>query len=231
MQDEAQKLKLSVFGLTHELNGKIIMDMPCNCPECNQVVEHNDMVKHPDDWNNLICESCHDRIEEENNSGKTIDSSGNTISWIYNPDDGLITFFLDSVEISCWSTETDPEVTFLDFMKTWNMAQAAVITDEFGDGWYDGFLKAQKLNEDEDCCLEDIKPDEVRNMSEHAESKHAELKVKPVCFANKGDSEENMAADLSAEEALIKLARKYEVELKYESWDEVANEIIAKINP
>jgi len=48
----------------------------------------------------------------------------------------------------------------------------------FGDGWYDGFLKAQKLDEDKDCYLEDIKEDEVRDMSEYAESKHAELKAK-----------------------------------------------------
>jgi hypothetical protein len=152
------------------------MDMPCNCTECNQVVELNDMVKHPDDCNKLICENCHYRIEEENNSGKTTDGSGNTISWVHDPDDGLMTFFLDSVEITCWVTETEPEVTFLDFMNTWNMAQAAVITDEFGDGWYDGFLEAQKLAEDEDSGLSELKEDEVREMSEHAESKHAELK-------------------------------------------------------
>ncbi|PCI58864.1 MAG: hypothetical protein COB35_12665 [Gammaproteobacteria bacterium] len=51
-------------------------------------------------------------------------------------------------------------------------------TSAFGDGWYDGFLDAQKLAENEDSCLEDIKEDEVRDMSEHAESKHAELKAK-----------------------------------------------------
>lgn len=55
-------------------------------------------------------------------------------------------------------------------------------TSAFGDGWYDGFIKAQKLSEDlvehEFDCLEDIKEDEVRNMSEHAESEHAELKAK-----------------------------------------------------
>jgi len=51
-------------------------------------------------------------------------------------------------------------------------------TSAFGDGWYDGFLKAQKLDEDKDGYLEDIKEDEVRDMSEYAESKHAELNAK-----------------------------------------------------
>jgi len=51
-------------------------------------------------------------------------------------------------------------------------------TSAFGDGWYDGFLAAQKLDEDKDGYLEDIKEDEVRDMSEYAESKHAELKAK-----------------------------------------------------
>jgi len=51
-------------------------------------------------------------------------------------------------------------------------------TSAFGDGWYDGFLEAQKLDEDKDYYLEEINEDEVREMSEHAESKHAELKAK-----------------------------------------------------
>lgn len=51
-------------------------------------------------------------------------------------------------------------------------------SSEFGDGWYDGFLEAKKLANNERDCLEDIKEDEVRDMSEHAESKHAELKAK-----------------------------------------------------
>ncbi len=51
-------------------------------------------------------------------------------------------------------------------------------TSAFGDGWYDGFLEAQKLEENNNDCLEDIKNDEVMGMSEHAESKHAELKAK-----------------------------------------------------
>jgi hypothetical protein len=46
----------------------------------------------------------------------------------------------------------------------------------FGDGWYDGFIDAQKLAEKNRDCLEDINEDEIREMSEHAESKHAELR-------------------------------------------------------
>jgi len=51
-------------------------------------------------------------------------------------------------------------------------------TSAFGDGWYDGFLEAKRLDEDKDFYLDDIKEDEVREMSEHAESEHAELKAK-----------------------------------------------------
>ncbi len=51
-------------------------------------------------------------------------------------------------------------------------------TSAFGDGWYDGFLEAKKLDEDEDFYLEDIKENEVRDMSEHAESEYAESKAK-----------------------------------------------------
>jgi len=51
-------------------------------------------------------------------------------------------------------------------------------TSAFGDGWYDGFLEAKKLNEDENYYLDDTNEDEVREMSEYAESTHAELKEK-----------------------------------------------------
>ncbi len=50
-------------------------------------------------------------------------------------------------------------------------------TSAFGDGWYDGFLEAKKLNKDENFYLEDVTEDEVREMSEHAESDHADLKA------------------------------------------------------
>jgi hypothetical protein len=48
-------------------------------------------------------------------------------------------------------------------------------TSAFGDGWYDGFLEAKRLDQDENFYLENVDDIEVRNMSEHAESKHAEL--------------------------------------------------------
>jgi|TARA_R110002060_G_scaffold9059_1_gene13490 hypothetical protein len=51
-------------------------------------------------------------------------------------------------------------------------------SSEFGDGWYEGFIEAQKLAGNECDCLEEIKENEVRDMSEHAESKYAELKAK-----------------------------------------------------
>jgi len=52
------------------------------------------------------------------------------------------------------------------------------VTSSFGDGWYDGFLEAKKLDKDDEYYLHDINEDEVRCMSEHAESKHAKLKTK-----------------------------------------------------
>jgi hypothetical protein len=51
-------------------------------------------------------------------------------------------------------------------------------TSAFGDGWYDGFLDAQKLAEEDDSGLSELKEDEVREMSEHAESEHADLNAK-----------------------------------------------------
>ena len=50
-------------------------------------------------------------------------------------------------------------------------------TSTFGDGWYDGFFEAKKLNEDKDIYLDDIEEDEVREMSEHAESKYDDAKI------------------------------------------------------
>lgn len=51
-------------------------------------------------------------------------------------------------------------------------------TSAFGDGWYDGFLEAQKLAGEEHCYLEDMKADEILAKSEHAESEHEALKAK-----------------------------------------------------
>ena len=50
----------------------------------------------------------------------------------------------------------------------------------FGDGWYDGFLEAQRLNEDESCCLEEVNKDEIMGWSERAEDKHLELTRKHI---------------------------------------------------
>lgn len=61
-------------------------------------------------------------------------------------------------------------------------------TSAFGDGWYDGFLEAKRLDQDENFYLENVDDIEVRNMSEHAESKHAELKSK----RDKGGSQDDL---------------------------------------
>jgi len=51
-------------------------------------------------------------------------------------------------------------------------------TSTFGDGWYDGFIDAQKLADDDNSGLLELKEEEIRGMSEQAESKHADLKEK-----------------------------------------------------
>lgn len=66
-------------------------------------------------------------------------------------------------------------------------------SSDFGDGWYDGFLDAQKLAGNERDCLEYISEYEVREMSEHAESKHAELKAKAK-LENKSQAVADIAA-------------------------------------
>lgn len=50
----------------------------------------------------------------------------------------------------------------------------------FGDGWYDGFIEAQRLSEDEEYCLEEIQTDEVIGWSERAEEKHTEQTRKNI---------------------------------------------------
>lgn len=43
------------------------MDMPCNCPDCGEVVELNDMVRvegRPD-YSNMVCEDCAENYEDE----------------------------------------------------------------------------------------------------------------------------------------------------------------------
>lgn len=43
------------------------MDMPCNCPECGDVVELNDMVNTDGKLccHSLVCEDCHENLESE----------------------------------------------------------------------------------------------------------------------------------------------------------------------
>jgi hypothetical protein len=52
-------------------------------------------------------------------------------------------------------------------------------TSAFGDGWYDGFLEAQKIIND-GGCLDDITEEEAREMSEHAESDYDDSKNKKL---------------------------------------------------
>jgi hypothetical protein len=45
------------------------MDMPCNCPECGDIVELNDM--HTTEgklcYHSLVCEDCYDELEGDDN--------------------------------------------------------------------------------------------------------------------------------------------------------------------
>ena len=61
-----------------------------------------------------------DLIKEElegDQSGVEIDYFGNKISWLYSDSEGLITFYIDDKEITCWSIEIEPELAVIDFMK------------------------------------------------------------------------------------------------------------------
>lgn len=99
------------------------MDMPTPCPRCGQVVEFEDMVNHPNEFKTLVCEDCHDKIEEENNRGSETDSFGNVVEWHADPDCGLIEFKVNGEEVSAWSYEDDPELAFHNFIEIWNKAQ------------------------------------------------------------------------------------------------------------
>ncbi|MCG9964577.1 hypothetical protein [Shewanella cutis] len=99
------------------------MDMPTPCPRCGEVVEFDDMVRHPNEFKTLVCEDCHDKIEEENNRGSETDSFGNVVEWHADPDDGLINFSVNGVTVADWSFEDDPEDALNCFMKIWNKAQ------------------------------------------------------------------------------------------------------------
>lgn len=43
------------------------MNMPCNCPECGEVVELNDMVKTDGklSYHNMVCQDCYEELENE----------------------------------------------------------------------------------------------------------------------------------------------------------------------
>jgi hypothetical protein len=101
------------------------MDMPTPCPNCGDIVEFHDMANHPNEFRVMVCESCHGRIEEENNSGSGTDNYGNTLRWKADPDDGLIEIFVNNEEVVSWAYEYEAEAYFSEFVKIWRCAQAA----------------------------------------------------------------------------------------------------------
>ncbi len=94
------------------------------CPLCSNVVSSDDMLNHPKEFFTLVCRVCHDKIEDENNRGSETDSFGNVVEWHADPDDGLINFSVNGVEVADWSYEDDPEVALHHFMQIWNKAQS-----------------------------------------------------------------------------------------------------------
>jgi len=100
------------------------MDMPTPCPRCGKVIELDDMVSHPNEFKTLVCEACHDLIEEENNRGFELDSFGNRVEWHAEPKHSLINFKVNDEEITVWGYEDDPELSFFNFMNIWNKAQS-----------------------------------------------------------------------------------------------------------
>jgi hypothetical protein len=101
--------------------------------------------------------------------------------------------YTDETEYDWDAVSYDHNGRFLSDIKRLVALQESIEnSSDFGDGWYDGFLEAQKLAEDENSCLEDIKEDEIREMSEQAESKHDELKTK----ANLENEANDFALDL-----------------------------------
>lgn len=101
------------------------MDMPTPCPNCGEIVEFHDMANHPNEFNVMVCESCRDRIEEENNRGSDTDDYGNTLSWKADPDCGLIEIFANGEEVVSWCYEDEAESVFSEFVKIWKKAQTA----------------------------------------------------------------------------------------------------------
>lgn len=43
------------------------MDMPCNCPECGDIVDLNDMMRTDGKlcYHSLVCEDCYDNLESD----------------------------------------------------------------------------------------------------------------------------------------------------------------------
>jgi hypothetical protein len=109
------------------------MDMPTPCPRCGVVVDLHDMVSHPNEFKSLVCESCHDAIEAENNQGLVIDSYGNKIAWEYLPDEELLEICANGELIATWLCEDEPEDSIKAFMVIWNKAQALVTSEQGGD--------------------------------------------------------------------------------------------------
>lgn len=100
------------------------MDMPTPCPRCGEVVELDDMVSHPNEFKTLVCEACHDQIEEENNRGFETDSFGNRVEWHAEPKHGFINFNVNGEKVTYLGYEDDPEISFINFMNIWNKAQS-----------------------------------------------------------------------------------------------------------
>jgi hypothetical protein len=106
------------------------MDMPTPCTNCGDIVEFDDMVSHPNEFRAMVCENCHDRIEEENNSGSTTDSYGNALNWKAYPDSGLVEIFANGEEVVSWCYEDEAECVFSEFVMIWKKAQALAVSHQ-----------------------------------------------------------------------------------------------------
>lgn len=100
------------------------MDMPTPCPSCGDVVELCDMVSHPNEYKTLVCEYCHDKIEDDNNRGNVNDDFGNLIDWKYDTEDCSLNINVNGEHLTSWYCEDSAEDVFIGFMKIWNKAQS-----------------------------------------------------------------------------------------------------------
>ena len=66
------KAKLTNRGIKQVERGNK-MDMPCNCPECGEVVELNDMYNTEGKlcYHSMVCEDCYENLESNNLDCKT----------------------------------------------------------------------------------------------------------------------------------------------------------------